>query len=53
MFFGALGLLPHIFFGAPGLLPSAFKTSLIGNMVIYLLWSFWSTSLCFQDISNR
>ena len=40
-------------FATPALLPQAFITYQIRNMLIYRLWSFWSISSSFWDISNK
>ena len=45
------GTYSYILFGAPGLLPQAFKTYPIRRMFLYALWSSWSTSASFEDIS--
>ena len=47
------GIYSYILFGAPSQLPCAFKTYWIRNMLLYPLWSSWSTSLSFQHISNK
>ena len=47
------GIYSYILFGTPGLLPQDFETYLIWNVLMYLLWSSWSTSQAFNTYLIR
>ena len=47
------GIYSYILFGTPGLLPQTFEAYLIRNVLMYLLWSSWSTSQAFNTYLIR